>query len=47
MYGFIHNVIAHPLLFFTHNAKIIVKLHDWSGKKMTVQYTKIKHKKPE
>lgn len=30
--GFVHNVIAHPLLFFTGSAAWVVWLHDWSAR---------------
>ncbi len=30
--GFVHNVIAHPLLFFTGSAAWVIWLHDWSAR---------------
>lgn len=41
MWSFIHNCIAHPLLFWTLNAKWAVRLHDWSSRKMHDQYPKL------
>ena len=29
--SFVHNCIAHPLLFFTGGSRIAWKLHDWSA----------------
>lgn len=40
-FKFIHNVIAHPLLFFTCDAVWCVRLHDWSKRRMTQRYRKI------
>lgn len=38
---FVHNCIAHPLLFWTANASWAVKLHDWSSHKMHAKYPKL------
>ncbi len=31
---FVHNCIAHPLLFFTLNSKIAIRFHDYSSTMM-------------
>ncbi len=38
MWRFIHNCIAHPLLFFANDAPWSVQFHDWSSQKMHNQY---------
>jgi len=41
VYNFLHNCIAHPLLFLTADAAWAVQLHDWSSHKMKNQYPKL------
>lgn len=41
MWRFVHNVIAHPLLFFANDAAWAVRLHDWSSHKMHGRYPKL------
>lgn len=43
-YRFIHNCVAHPLLFFTNDSKLAVRLHDWSSLKMPY-YEKMSRRK--
>lgn len=38
---FVHNVIAHPLLFFANDAGWSVRFHDWSRHKMHRKYQKL------
>lgn len=38
---FVHNVIAHPLMFFANDARWAVRLHDWSRHKMERKYAKL------
>jgi len=44
MWRFLHNCIAHPLLFFTCDAKWSVRFHDYSSEKMHKQYPKLYEK---
>lgn len=30
-FSWLHNCVAHPLLFWTFNARWVVRLHDWSA----------------
>lgn len=30
-YSWLHNCVAHPLLFWTANSRLAVRLHDWSA----------------
>lgn len=38
---FVHNCIAHPLLFFTLNSKIAIRFHDFSSIKMHERFPKL------
>jgi hypothetical protein len=40
LFRFLHNCVAHPLLFFTGDAKWAVRLHDWSSDRMRRKYPK-------
>ncbi len=33
MFSFLHNCIAHPLLFWTGEARWVCSFHEWTGKK--------------
>jgi hypothetical protein len=39
-WSFAHNVIAHPMMFFTFNSNISIKFHDWTAEKMHIKYPK-------
>lgn len=41
LFSFIHNCIAHPLLFWTGSAGWAIRFHDWSSVKMHDQYPKL------
>jgi hypothetical protein len=33
VWSFVHNCIAHPLLFWTGDAVLVVRLHDYTARK--------------
>ena len=41
LWSFIHNCIAHPLLFFTFNSSFAVRFHDYSSVKMHAKFPKL------
>lgn len=38
---FVHNVLAHPALFFSGDARWAIRFHDWSSHKMHGWYPKL------
>lgn len=38
---FLHNVVAHPLLFFTNDARWAIRFHDWTSHMMHGRYPKL------
>lgn len=40
-YSFLHNCVAHPLLFFSGNSAWAIRFHDWSSEKMYMQHPKL------
>lgn len=41
MWRFLHNCVAHPLLFFSGDSRWAVSFHDYSSIKMHEQYPKL------
>lgn len=41
MWRFLHNCVAHPLLFFANDASGSVCFHDWTRHRMHKKYPKL------
>ena len=46
-YSFLHNCVAHPLLFWTASSRWSLRFHDWSSHKMHPKFPKLYVRAPQ